>query len=279
MRKFLLCAICFVAFFTAAFGQTPRPTPLISIPDINGRAISLVQPAFPETAVAVGADGNTVGVLVVVDENGSVISAQCATGCPTFLKDAAELAASNSKFRPLIIGDTAVKYEGVLMYTFVVERVDWFFFGTALESVRQFDNISLGPVVQILSSRFVAEKNQLLSLDAKGVDYDSRQNGIRAVEISLKDKLKGGDLWRFEIGMALRRVSFWEMASEQIDRLKLQTAINELPRYINGAPDGISKQTIDALKAVSEYKVSHELTERNLRQAITKLTLNIRIEP
>ncbi len=280
MRKFLFYTICFAVFlYTAAAGQTAgTQQPLISVPDINGRAISLVKPAFPETAVAAQADGALVSLKVVVDENGNVISAQCSLNCHPMLKDAAELAASTSKFKSLIKDGKAVRYEGILLYTFVVDRVDWFRFGTSLESTRQFDNISLGPVGQILSSRFADEKERLLELDAKGVDLETRWKVIREVETSLRAKLKDGDLWRFNIGMALRRITFWTMAGEKTERAELQKAIDELPTHITGAPENVSDQTIEALRAVSKYKVSLELPERDLRQAISGLTRNIRIE-
>jgi len=194
------------------------------------------------------------------------------------LKDAAELAASTSKFKPLIKDGQAVKYDGILLYSFVVDRIDWFRFGTSLESVRQFDNITAGPAAQILSTKFAQEKTQLLSLDAKGVDLETRWKVIREVEGSLKEKLTGGDLWRFEIAMALRRVTFWTMAGERTDRAQLQTAIDNLPKFIAGAPEGVSERTIEALTAVSKYRVPAELPERELRQAISNMTRSIRIE-
>ena len=140
---------------------------------MNGRAISLVKPSFPETSVVVGADGKTLALFVIVDESGNVVKVDCSE-CHPMLRESAELAASMSKFRPLIKDGRALKYKGILMYTFVVDRVDWFKFGTFLESARQFDNTSLEPVAQVLSSRFADERRRLLSLDAKEGDFDSR---------------------------------------------------------------------------------------------------------
>jgi len=260
----------------AAAQRTPEN--IVSIPDINGRAVTLVKPDFPETAVAASADGVTVSLKVVVDENGNVISAQCSLTCHPMLKDAAELAAANSTFKPLIKEGQAVKYDGILLYTFVVDRVDWFKFGTALESARQFDNISLGPVAQMLSSRFADERKRLLSLDAKGVDLETRWKEIREVEAFLKTKLKNDELWRFEIGIALRRVTFWTMAGEKTDRAQLQEAIDDLPKLIASAPDGISEQTIAALTTVAKYRVPADLPERELRQALYNMARAIRIE-
>ncbi len=280
MRRLFLFPIGFIVLFcTAAAGQEPGPSKSrISVPDINGMAISLVKPAFPETAVAAAADGAGVSLKVVVDENGNVISARCSLNCHPMLKDAAELAAATSKFRPLTKDGQAVTYEGILLYTFVVDRVDWFRFGTALESTRQFDNISVGPVAEMLSSRFSDERARLLSLDARGVDLETRWKVIREVESALKGKLKGSDRWSFEIAMALRRITFWTMAGERTDRVELQKAIDALPKFIAGAPEGVSEQTIAALMTVSKYRVRDNMPERELRQAISEMTRGIRIE-
>lgn len=278
MRQRLFTWLIFAfSLFTSAIGQT-QPAPRIVVPDINGRATSLVKPAFPETAVAVGADGSGVTLKVVVDEGGNVISAQCSLNCHPMLKDAAELAAATSKFQPLIKDGRAVKYEGILIYTFVVDRVDWYRFGTSFESVRQFDNISLGPAANILPVRYADEKARLLALDAKGVDLETRWKVMREVEGELKKKLKNGDLWRFEIGMALRLVTFWTMAGELTNRAEMQKAIDALPKYIERAPADIPADTLGALTEVSKYRVPAELPERELRQAIMAMTRNIKIQ-
>ncbi len=280
MQKYFLLGFVFVfSLYTPVAGQTAAPTPRISVPDINGRAISLVKPAFPETAVAAQADGADVNLKVVVNENGDVVSAQCSLNCHPMLKDAAELAAATSKFRPLINKDgQAVPYEGILHYTFVVDRIDWFRFGTSFESIRQFDNISLGPAAQILSKKFADEKARLLALDTKGTALETRWKVMSEVEASLKEKLKDGDLWRFEIGMGLRLVTFWTMAGERTNRTDLQAAIDKLPKIVAAAPADIPATTIEALIAVSKYRVPADLPERELRQAISNMTRGIRIE-
>ena len=280
MRNYFLFTVATVLFLSgAAAAQSPVAQTRIRVPDINARATTLVKPAFPETAVAAQADGSGLTLLVVVDENGDVVSAQCSLECHPMLKAAAELAAATSKFRPLIDKEgRAVRYEGFLQYAFVVDRVDWFRFGTSFESVRQFDNISLGPAAQLLSARFTDEKARLFALDEKGTELETRWKVMREVEGSLKDKLKGGDLWRFEIGMALRLVTFWTMAGEKTNRADLQKAIENLPKLIAAAPDDIPKATIDALNSLGKYRVPADLPERELRQAIVTMTREIRID-
>lgn len=257
------------------FAQAPVAEKLPWVPDINGLAITLVKPAFPETAVAAGADGTAVLLRVVVDESGNVVSANCSTSCHPMLKDAAELAAIQSRFKPQMKDGRLVRYEGTLQYTFVVKHVSWYRFGTAIESGVQFDNISLGPIADILSSDYAAEKARLLTLDARGVDFNTRQRVMAEVIATIKTKLKGADLWRFEMGIALRRVTFWTMAGERTDRAAMQKAIDALPSYIAAAPEGVSERTIKALTDVSHYRVTPEIAERELRLAILDLARKI----
>ena len=277
MRKSFISTLTSV-FFLSICVSAQTNTPLPRVADINGMAITLIKPSFPVDAAVGQADGSGVSLFVTVDESGNVISAKCSLTCHSTLKDAAELAASTSRFKPLIIDGKAVKYEGILLYTFVVDRVDWYRFGTAFESVRQFDNISVGPMAQILSAKFTDERLRLLELDAKGVELETRWKVMREVEGKLKAKLKEGDLWRFEIGMALRLVTFWTMAGERTNRADLQSALDNLQRFITSSPVDIPGSTIDALKAVAKYRIVADLSERELRQAINDMTRNIRIE-
>jgi hypothetical protein len=252
--------------------------PRISVPDVTTRATNLVKPQFPETATAVGGDGETLSVRIVVDEAGNVVSAQCSTTCHPMLKEAAELAASSSKFAPIVQNGKAEKYEGTLLYTFVREKIHWSRFGTALESVRQFDNISAGPVAGMLPAIFAEEKNKLLSLDEPGVDFETRQKGIRSVEASLKQKLKDADLWRFEASMALRRVTFWMSAGEKTDRKALQEALDALPAFMSSSPDSFPGESRAAVEKLAKFKVSAEMPERELRSVLNEMTRGIRLE-
>jgi hypothetical protein len=266
------------ALLTISTAAQPAPKPLARVPDIYRMIISMVEPAFPETSAAAGADGMPVSVRVVIDESGSVLAANCSADCHPLLKDAAEMAARSSKYRPLMRDGQPVRYDGFLSYTYVVSRIDWARFGTSLESTRQFDNISLYPVAQMLSKTYSDEKSRLLALDTKGTELEMRWKVIREVEDSIRSKLKGRDLWRFETSMALRRVTFWAMAGERTNRVDLQKAISELPRFIDAAPEGVSAELIQQLTDVSKFKVSEEMPEKELREALMKMTRNIRID-
>lgn len=261
-----------LAAATAAQTAASAETPPVTVPDINALAITLVKPAFPETAVAADADGSVVNLRVIVDENGSPISAVCIGACHPMLKDAAELAAMNSRFKKLVKDGRPIKYQGTLIFTFVVKRVNWFRFATALESTRLFDNISLGAVAQMLSDEHSKERASLLSLDEKGTSYETRQKVLRDVGSAMRAKLEGNERWLFDLGLALRRVTFWQLVGGPVDRQKLQKAIRELEPVIDNAPGEVSKGLLDELRTISKYEVSMEMPERELRAGIGALT-------
>jgi protein TonB len=124
----LIC-LAFLAIQPQANGQgnsaRPQPTPskpktVVSGGVLNGKAISKPQPAYPPIAKAARASG-TVTVQVLVNEEGSVISAEAINGHPLLLK-AAVAAAYQAKFSPRIISGQKVKVSGVLTYYFVFKE-------------------------------------------------------------------------------------------------------------------------------------------------------------
>lgn len=87
---------------------------------LNGKAISKPQPAYPLTAKAAHTQG-TVVVKVLVDETGSVVSAEAVSGHP-LLRPAAIAAARQAKFSPTLLSGKPVKLSGLLTYNFVFEE-------------------------------------------------------------------------------------------------------------------------------------------------------------
>lgn len=87
---------------------------------VNGKAISLPQPAYPQAAREARVSG-TVVVQVVIDENGMVRSAQAVSG-PTLLQLAARNAACGARFAPTTLSGRPVKVSGVVTYNFSIDR-------------------------------------------------------------------------------------------------------------------------------------------------------------
>lgn len=83
---------------------------------LNGRAVDLPTPAYPDTARRMRTSG-LVTIEVVVDENGKVISAQATAG-PAILREPALQAALKAKFSPTKLSGQPVKVTGVINYKF-----------------------------------------------------------------------------------------------------------------------------------------------------------------
>jgi TonB family protein len=105
----------------AVDSEPPAPRPLlkpISGGVLNGRALSLPSPSYPDTARRVRMMGK-VEVEVVVDENGRVISARAVSG-PAMLRDVAVEAATRARFSPTKLSGQPVKISGRIEYNFVI---------------------------------------------------------------------------------------------------------------------------------------------------------------
>ena len=85
---------------------------------INGRALSLGRPEYPDEARALGLSG-TVYVLATIDETGKVIKAiDMCQGLP-YLSEASVKAAFKSRFTPTKLSGMPVKVTGLIQYNFV----------------------------------------------------------------------------------------------------------------------------------------------------------------
>ncbi|HYN85322.1 MAG TPA: energy transducer TonB [Pyrinomonadaceae bacterium] len=83
---------------------------------LNGKAVSLPPPVYPEIAKRARAAGQ-VSVEVVIDVTGKVISAK-AVGGPTLLQEAAVKAALSARFSPTLLSGQPVKVSGTITYNF-----------------------------------------------------------------------------------------------------------------------------------------------------------------
>lgn len=84
---------------------------------LNGKAVALPKPEYPDIARAAHASGAVV-VQVLIDEEGNVISAHAVSGHP-LLQAAAVGAAREARFSPTRLSGQPVKVTGVIQYNFV----------------------------------------------------------------------------------------------------------------------------------------------------------------
>jgi TonB family protein len=108
-----------VSTYTAA--AVPNITPIgvrtIVGGVLNDRATSFPLPEWPAVKGLTDLERRVI-VNVTVSETGNVISAIAASGHPK-LRPAAEMAARNAKFKPLIISGSAVRVQGTVNYSYV----------------------------------------------------------------------------------------------------------------------------------------------------------------
>jgi len=140
-----LFSIAVVALFAAAFStssvnaQVPA-TKAINGGVLNGKAVKLPKPAYPQAAKDAGAEG-AVAVNVEIDEEGNVIWAEAElydqrtrkaengtlmemVVIDPSLRQAAEDAARMASFSPTQLGGVPVKVKGKIMYNFVTTQGD-----------------------------------------------------------------------------------------------------------------------------------------------------------
>jgi TonB family protein len=101
----------------------PAPEPIlkpISGGVLNGTALSLPSPSYPETARRLRVSG-LVSVEVVVDETGKVVSAVATSG-PVALRDVAVQAALKARFSPTKLSGQPVKVSGSISYKFALSQ-------------------------------------------------------------------------------------------------------------------------------------------------------------
>ena len=100
---------------------TPGPKPIlkpVSGGVLNGTALSLPAPVYPDTAKRMRISGVVV-VEVILDETGKVVAAN-ATGGPTLLREAAAQAAMKARFSPTKLSGQPVKVSGIINYKFAL---------------------------------------------------------------------------------------------------------------------------------------------------------------
>jgi protein TonB len=101
----------------------PAPRPVlkpVSGGVLNGIALSLPSPSYPETARRLRTSG-IVTVEVVVDETGKVISAVATSG-PSLLREVAMQAALRARFSPTKLSGQPVKVSGLINYKFALAQ-------------------------------------------------------------------------------------------------------------------------------------------------------------
>jgi TonB family protein len=123
----LICLLFTASSFVSAQEKAPK---IIHGGVLNGKAISLPRPEYPDVAKAAGVEG-AVSVEVTIDESGNIESAKAVkqesedselsagvADSRAALRDAAERAALQARFSPTLLSGMPVKVSGVIVYNF-----------------------------------------------------------------------------------------------------------------------------------------------------------------
>jgi TonB family protein len=173
---------------TLALSQQDAPK-IINGGVLNGKAVRLPKPEYPDAAKAAGVEG-VVNVQVTIDENGNVELAQAVievtdndvlatekTDPRAALREAAEQAALEAKFSPTLLNGNSVKVTGIITYNFVLA-------GGSEDSVKAIDGgILNGKAVRLPKPAYPGDAKVTGIVKVK-VTVDESGNVISATAIS-----------------------------------------------------------------------------------------------
>jgi TonB family protein len=245
---------------------------------INGRAVNLVKPAYPQAARAVKAQG-AVNVQVTLDEEGNVISASAVSGHP-LLRAAAVEAARQSKFKPTIVDGKQVKTTGQIIFNFVLPgEVNPTTTNQATNQMRESEQLIAMSLVMFLTSLKDIpgddESDQILlrlsdalpasmktdkALFQKLVRAESeseRASAIDEIVASMRRNLTGTDAWMVDLGkqwgesigeaFKIAGSNFRRDRKEFIKRLQGMNWLLESP------PQDVSAESLRRIRAIAAY--------------------------
>jgi len=273
----LLVCVAFVAGQEA----TPKPLPKqISGGILNGKATSLPKPEYPASARAEKASGK-VGVQVLIDEEGNVVSAKAVSGPENAaLRSAAESAALQAKFTPTLLSGNPVKVSGVITYDFILTENDLdegmkafmaatvlFLFKDLVADPAKFaralkeDDAELRSILkEAASDPDFPELEPLAKLES--TPAAKRVELLESVLASMAGKLKAEyTIWSYELGRGfsdvLTPVMLMAFETEpdvsKIDVGRIKKGLKVMKQMLANSPPELSKDVLSKLKALAEF--------------------------
>ncbi len=176
MKKIIsiFCGMSFVLIFCAvSISAQDKNIKTISSGWLNGKAVNLVKPAYPAAALAVRASG----VVIMVDEEGNIVSAKAVSGHP-LLRMAAEKAALQSKITPTLLQGKPVTITGILVFNFTLED------GLKTNDVQNKDSAASKSDENVLNGKAIKLPSPVYPPAAKSVNA----SGEVAVQVTVDEK-------------------------------------------------------------------------------------------
>lgn len=281
MKNLLLLAACFFVFASSAAAQTEKPKQppkTVSAGIVNGKALSLPKPVYPDDARRLRIAGS-VTVKVLIDENGMVVSAEAVSGPENAsLRQAAEAAAMQATFSPTLLSGQPVKVSGVINYNFVgktnEELLEVMGVSVLLDIVRNyamdFDKFLARPdAMEMLREapadfpRFSKELATLKSLDK--MPADKRTAVIVLAFFSIRDKLSDADKWQFEVGQNFGDLLLLMPSGvnagdlSKVDESALKLNLNKINQLLPSAPPDFPTEVLEKFKDLTSLSARDNL--------------------
>ena len=236
---------------------------------LNGKATSLVKPAYPAAAKAVRAEG-AVNVQVTIDETGSVIAASAVSGHP-LLRSSAVQAARQSKFSPTKLEGQPVKVTGVIVYNFVLpaqntaqpetERLvtmGLVMFLTALKDIPGDDEsnqilLDLGNELPAVMKTEKSQFERLVAAKSQG----EKSRIIDEIIASMRKDLNGTDAWIVDLGKrwggSLGEAFRITESDYSRDRQNFIGNLQGMNWLLEAPPKDVSGESLEKIRAIASY--------------------------
>jgi TonB family protein len=246
---------------------------------INGKATLLPKPIYPEESRKLRISG-TVGVRVLIDESGNVISAKAESGVDNLpLRAASEAAAMQSKFSPTTLGGKPVKVSGIINYNFVEDTKKQseikfvglgVFFSVLSDSVldqAKFDEVfdfkdfktEFTDEFGVFSEPIINDMEMLVKL--REMPPLKRVESIKNTEAELEKKLNEAELWQFRIGKYFGEVFTIFSAAAPGDNFEpaklnepaIKASLAKIKDLLFSVPPEFPKKTLTLLEDLSAF--------------------------
>lgn len=221
---------------------------------MNGKAENLAKPEFPASAAFVKVKGS-VSIQVLIDEAGNVIHAKATKGHPLLIP-ASLKAALNSKFLSCLMTNNPVRVNGVIVYSYISDKMNWLEIGFNFDVNKDF--------YEGLPPDFVDEK--LMLIQAKTLGNSEKQQIYDSVENLIKSKIADDEkkVWLFSLGRNLKELSMKHWDAEQ-----KKTLLAQIDAQLLKFPNEVSPNLVKNLKGLNTQ--DFDQFNKNLVDLIDKL--------
>jgi TonB family protein len=237
---------------------------------VNGQALSLPMPEYPaEEAAKVS---GTVDVQVTIDEQGNIFSALAVSG-PLALRELAEQAAWQAKFKPTRISGQPVKVTGTLVYTFVapgdnsfetkISKAEKVKILTLAMTLYTLNEIGSEPNLESTASESINAFGEL-SVELQplrklqGLSSEQKIEIIGKVITNIGPRVSGSDVWQFEMGKQFASIAVQMHKYKEnnfkgkVDETKLQNSLMKIREMTYSAPPDIPTDFLDGIRKITD---------------------------